>query len=211
VATGNIGLEIYQLDNSAPATTSMGVQFLHASSAWDGVLTAAPLAQGGLGQAFTNTVSVVDVADGGAVNAPVAAGVNFGDPVTPDAAAPQMVSEADYASLYLNLTLSAPDGGPLDFPNPDGGGDILLDRNYPFPFGVVQALSGYATTADGGVAGPLYIPGAHFVAIWVGDPTQPMYIGADGGASSPDAGGSFNTASPHFLMLPSDPVLPASN
>jgi hypothetical protein len=213
-STGNLSLELYQLDNSAPAGATMGVQFLHGSSAWSGELQA-PFAAGGYGQAFASTVNIVDgtvfATDGGGANAPIAANVNAGSPLTPDAAAPQSVVPTDYATTVAVLTDGVPDGGPLEFPNPDGGGAITLYRSYEFPFTDIQQFSALATLPDGGPAGPAYLPGANFVLIWVGDPSQPMFIGADGGASSPDAGGSFNTASPHFLMFPSDPTLPTSN
>jgi hypothetical protein len=207
-STGNIGLAIYQADNSTPAATTLGVQVIHAASAWDGV-TSAELE----GQAISNTFRITDeaIADGGG-NAPIATTINFGAGITPDAAAPQTVVPTDYASLGATITVTAPDGGPLLLGLQTDGGPLIGPITPPaISFPEIQALSGYSTAPDGGVAGPLYLPGSHFVLIWVGDPSQSAYIGADGGPLSQDAGGQFNTAYPHFLMFPSDPVLPASN
>jgi hypothetical protein len=184
-STGNVSLQVFQVDNQSDAGTALGLQVIHASSAWDG-LTAADAG------AISNTFGVYDgVSD---AYAPVAQGVSFGSITPADAAAPQSIVAADYASSGLYTLVTAGDGGLGPF---------------TFSFPQIQAASGYGTTADGGTAGPLYVAGANFTAVWVGDPRQPAYVAADGGALAEDAGGTFNAASPHFVMVPSSPTPPA--
>ncbi len=204
---GNIALQIYQVDNSAPATATMGVQVLHASSAWDGVTG------GELSQPIATTFGVTDrTVDGGGGNPPVATLINFGGGPTPDAAAPQTITAADYAGLAAYAISSAPDGGPLVLGvDPDGGTPILNVISAGLTFPQIQSLSGYATVADGGPADPLYLPGKNFVLVWVGDPSQPEFITGQGQPVTDGGASSFNTAYPHFLMFPTDPALPASN
>jgi hypothetical protein len=199
---GNVTAQVFQVDDTNPATTALGLQVIHASSAWDGLTDAG-------GQAIANTFGVYDDANDAGALPPIAQRLTFGSMAPPDAAAPQTVVAADYASSGLYTLVTAADGGPLAWSDGDGGTTLGFLGPYPFSFAQIQAVSGYATGADGGVMGPLYLPGSNFTAVWVGDPRQPAYVGADGGALSADAGGTFNAAAPHFLLLRNDPVVPA--
>jgi hypothetical protein len=202
---GNLGLKIYQLDNGTPATATLNVQVLHASQAWDGLLGAQLQ-----GQPLANTFGISDQTDGATPNAPIATLINYGAPVTPDAAAPQTIVAADYASLAAYVSVSAPDGGPLVLGVGTDGGVILGNVTEGVPFTDIQALSGYGTAADGGPADPLYVAGGNFTLVWVGDPTQSEYINPNTGNPAVDGGPSvFNTASPHFLMFPNNPAVPS--
>ncbi len=198
---GNVAAHVFQVDNGAAPTNALGLQIIHAASAWDGLLTA----DAG-GAAIANTFGVYD---GDAALPPVAQGAIFGSITPMDAAAPQAVVVADYASSGLYTLVTAADGGTLALSDGEGGTTVGNLGPYAFSFTQIQALSGYGTNADGGVVGPLYLPGASFTAVWVGDPRQPAYVAADGGPLAQDAGGVFNGASPHFVMVPSDPTTPA--
>jgi hypothetical protein len=213
---GNVGLRVYQVDTSAPPPGTLGIQVLHAASEWDGFFVTLPLRITGpsrSAQAVANTFGVTDQAlDGGGANAPIATLIAYGAPLTPDAAAPQILALADYGMLQAYTTLSAPDGGAIIdsyddsmFPATFGYGTVTVTSSFP----EIQAFSGHAYAEDGGPAMPLYVPGANYTLVRVGDQEQALYINpADGGASTADAA-VLNPGCAHFLMFPNDPVVPA--
>lgn len=175
----DLSLKMWQVDNmTAVDAGATGVQFIHASLAWDNESAAQGSAATVLG-AF----EPADAGDGGGVSravVPLVPDAKFGDlkPV-PMAAVPGLTDDMNSGVFAVSITAD--------------GGAVTPPFAYPFPY--IEAFSGL------GMGGKI-VPGKGFVFVFVGDPWQPRYIGADGGASDPDAGGQFNFAFPHFLGFP---------
>jgi hypothetical protein len=190
-ATGNLAIKVVELDKSVADAGPMGLQVLDLSQAIDGVIGAQA------GGTVTGVVGLTsDDLDGGAPpNAPVATAITYGD-FTPDAAAPQVYATADYAHslAYDQLVVTTADGG------------MSSPQTIALPFGVIQTLT-YGRIGDAGLPGPagqpLYVQGANFTLVILGDPSAQQLV-ADGGPNA-----SYDGRGIHFLMFPNDPPLPA--
>lgn len=203
--TGNLGIKIVQLDKTVADAAKLGLQVVHAAPAVDGVI-GATIAPGG-GTNLKNTFGItLDNLDGGnPPNPPAASGVNYGYGLDGGAAVPQVYSAADYvhAVAYDSITATFPTP-PADA-GLEGGTAVAPVKTIAIPFGAVQTLS-YGTF-DGGIgigpAGtPLYVPGANYTLILVGDPSAQQLV-VDGGRNP-----NYDGHGVHFLMFPNDPPLP---
>jgi hypothetical protein len=116
-------------------------------------------------------------------------------------AAPVSYGEIAPASLALVPGLTFTGVGASGFVvtafGADGGASPV---SVPMPFPSIQAISAPALTT------PEFANGAGYIFVLVGDPNPalPTFIGADGGATTPD-GGVFNTQTAHILGFPVNP------
>jgi len=196
----DLALQMWQVDNmTAVDGGATGVQFIHGSLAWDKFMTDPVNGPGAaatvLGAFEPGAQPPADAGPGDAGDAGDGGGVMpTGPTIVP------LVPDAKFGDLKP-MSLAAVPGLTDDmnsgvFAEPVGAdGGPVMAQQWAYPFPVVEALSGLGT------AGKI-VPGKGFVFVLVGDPTQPPYVGADGGAADPDAGGQFNIAFPHFLGFP---------
>jgi hypothetical protein len=177
---GNLTVRIFETTRAAVSPTSLGIQFLHASAQADAIL-------GPAGANFSIEPGLMaDPRDAGSFQAATAAPVAYGT-LTP-AKAVTKASDGDY--FVLSKTSPNPINGPLA----------------PFPLPAIQAISGLGPPT----APTVYVGGANYVFVAVGDPAEPTFNATDGGGPGDGGDGtSFNTKSVHYLAFPTDPkVIP---
>ncbi len=209
VGPGNLGLWSTKLDTTSPLDGgSIGAQFAYASYPFS-LESGTKGGVGAIAGFYLNTsISFVPDAgtDGGdagdaAVEAaapvnvpvtlpfPIAAGATYGT-LSPPVTAPVSGVTFDGTSGFFVNSVTV-DGGPA-FILPG------VPLNVALPLPAIQALS--VPSADAGI----FANGAGYVFILVGDPTEPSFVGVDGGASTADAG-QFNLFSAHILGFPANP------
>jgi hypothetical protein len=203
----NLGLWTSKVDHATPLDGgSLGAQFAYASYPF---ASATYLTAGGMTAlaGFYTTTFVVpdagtDVGDAG----------DAGDAAAPDAAPPQPVPVTNFQPIAAGVgygTLTPPVLAPVSGLTFDGTSGFVVTGlsadggatpvKVPMPLPSIQALSAPGLTT------PLFANGAGYVFVLVGDPGQTaQFIGADGGATTQDAG-TFNFLSAHILAFPTDP------
>lgn len=194
VTSGNLVMKLVQLDRVVTDPTKIGLQVLHLARAIDGYVSASPGFTGGM----KNFVGIALDNNGLPPNAPVGDAINYGAFVPPVAAS-DTYSASQYAhsvayDRIVGYTLM-PDAAPAE----------TTVGTAAFPFAVVQRLTYGSVDAGNGIgpAGqPLYLPGANYTLVLVGDPTAEQLVD-DGGANPRYDGHGI-----HVLMFPNDPPLP---
>jgi len=225
-ATGNLGIKAWQVDNTTAvaADGGIGAQFASASPSWDvlnaqagGATTAAgfwietpPVIPDG-GGAETGTTDAGDASTDASSDSSVEASVDSGPPqptltfipitgtgtygtLSPAALAtvPVPLNSAT-AGFFTSFASSA--GAAITFP-PGCSPGVSCASPLLLPLPVIDQLTN-GTVPTGGS----FVDGKGYAFILVGDPLDPTYIGADGGAATSTTG-VFNGKSIHFLGLP---------
>jgi hypothetical protein len=185
-ATGNLGWKVVQLDRFVADSTKLGLQVLHLAQPLDGYVGA--MFDGGV----KNVIGIA--VEGGAPNAPVANGIGFGA-LVPMLAGPQIYATSDY------VRTSAYD----EIHGYDTTDASTIVARPALSFHAIQMLT-YGSYDGGTGIGPagqaIYLPGANYTLILIGDPNaDPPYD--DGGANP-----RYDGHGVHFLMFPNDPPLP---
>jgi hypothetical protein len=204
---GNLGLWVSKVDNTTPLDGgSLGAQFAYASFPFSSFALLEGSESTSVLAGFYTTTFVVpdagapdlDAGDGGDAQVsdaavqpvpvtnfqPVAAGVSYGQ-LAPSTLVP-----------VSGLTFDGTSGFAVTAIGSDGG---LTPVKLPMPLPAIQALSAP------GLATSLFANGAGYVFVLVGDPgATAQFIGADGGATTADAG-TFNLLSAHILAFPTNP------
>ena len=207
---GNLSLWVAKLDTSTPLDGgSIGAQFAYASYPFSLVGTLGG-SVGSIAGFYLNT-SITITPDAGAppdggdagdaaieAAAPVVVPVTVPFPIAEGVGYGQLAPTTSFP--VSGVTFDGTSGFFVNSVAADGGAVIIhgqpLSAGLPLP--AIQALS--APTADAGI----FANGAKYVFVLVGNPNEPPYLGADGGATGPDAG-QFNLSSLHILGFPSNP------
>ncbi len=189
-APGNLKVQTFELDNKPTAdATKIGLQILNISSGVNELLVK-PAGGRFVGQTFAGT-------DAGLT------ATTYADPATFAALAP---TTAALIGTAPNLATDGIGGRALDVDGGtvvSGGSPVIVFQTW----GQTYALTTGIKTGDG--IAEYYKAGKNYTSVFVGSPIAPQYLNlADGGVSTADAGGTFNTKFIHMLVLPSDPTIP---
>ena len=222
-ATGNVGIKAWQVDNTTVVDGGgIGAQFASASPSWDtlnaqatGVTTAAGfwietpavIPDSGVAETGAGDGGDAATADGGASDAatdggspqptltfiPITGTGTYGT-LSPTTLAtvpvPLNSATAGFFTSFATATGTAIQFPPGCTPGVTCASPLLL------PLPVIDQLTN-GTVPTGGS----FVDGKGYVFVLVGDPLDPTYIGADGGAATSTTG-VFNGKSIHFLGLP---------
>jgi hypothetical protein len=205
-ATGNLQLIPYKVDSTTAVDGGLGAQFANTSFAYDTVLGTVGGAASVPGLYIPTPVVP---SDGGG-----AEGGEAGPPPSPITFVPIAASAAAGATLYPATLATVPgvtyDGGSgffLESVGADGGTVLFPPGCNPalgncyspllLPLPIIDQLT-YGGAAP---AGGTFADGKGYAFVFIGDPTQLPFIGADGGGTSTNTGVP-NGKSPHFLAFP---------
>jgi hypothetical protein len=202
--TGNYQLSAFKLDNTTALDGgAMGVQFANASSAWDGIRTLG----GGATTAGGVYIQTTTASDAGGDAAPTTtttfAAVGAADFGKTTALGPVPGVTFDGTSGAFAAFVGA-DGGTVVYPAPfldDAGLPHVCTPGVSCVSPFVMPLPLVDQITNGSPEAGTFANGKGFAFILMGDPQQPVYIGADGGASDP-TNGAYNGKSVHFLGFP---------
>jgi hypothetical protein len=225
-ATGNLGIKAWQVDNTTVVDAGgIGAQFASASPSWDtlgaqagGTTTAAGfwietpavIPDSGVAETGASDGGDAATADGGASDAATDATTDGGSP-QPTLTFIPITSTGTYGTLSpaalatVPVPLNSPAAGfftsfasatgAIQFP-PGCTPGVSCASPLLLPLPVIDQLTN-GTVPTGGS----FVNGKGYAFILVGDPLDPTYIGADGGAATSTTG-VFNGKSIHFLGLP---------
>jgi len=226
---GNLKINRWQLDTTTAIDAgSIGAQFIHASSPYETALKGAfggmPFTVGagfGIPTVVTVDAGTSDAGDAGdagvgdAGDAGDAAAVPVSDagPATTVVSVPKFIETTAKFGDLAPATLASVQGVTFDGTTPFFAEGIVstmpqIGTYFPLPLPAVQSLS----WPSGVPTGAALANGQGYVFILVGstNPAVPTYIDPlDGGASTPDGGGTFNGHKAHFLAFPTNPPVPA--
>jgi hypothetical protein len=207
-STGDLGLWFKTLDRTttaSPDASAIGAQFADLS------LPFQILASGVTGGLTSSTagfyVTRLETVDAGTPDGGSDGG-DAGDaaPVqieVPGPTLPLVATGATYETFAPPTAIQVPgiafdgtSGFFVDAVTPDGGAAGAFAVSLPLP--TIRGLS--FPSSDAGT----FQNGSNYVFVLLGDPQQPSFIGADGGASTAGVG-TFNPLSLHILGFPNDP------
>jgi hypothetical protein len=183
-------------DGSAPGVGNLAVKIFET--------TRAPVSPTSLGIQFLHASAQGNALLGPPVNFPIEPGL-MADPRDAGSFQAATTGPVAYGTLTPAMAVTKTSDGDffvLSKTNPNPAEGPLA----PFPLPLIQALSGLGAPT----APTIYVNGANYVFIAVGDPAEPTFNATDGGGPGDGGDGtSFNTKSVHYLAFPTDPTIAA--